>query len=148
MFKRVIVAVDGSSTSKRALRVAAELAGERQAALCITHVVDLSSLYLSEAPIDLTELEASALKSGKQVLEHASAIVQKQGLQPEVRLLEVSNVGERVADVIARFAKRWKADLIVIGTHGRRGISHLFLGSVAESVLRIAPTLVLLVRGK
>lgn len=148
MFKRVIAAVDGSSTSKRALRVAAELAGEQQAALCIAHVVDLNSLYLSETPVDLKELEASALESGKQVLEHALTMVQKQGLQPEVRLLKVSNVGDRVADVIARFAKRWKADLIVIGTHGRRGISHLFLGSVAESVLRIAPTLVLLVRGK
>lgn len=77
-----------------------------------------------------------------------AAVARKQSLQAEARLLEVSLVGDRVADVMARFAKRWKADLIVIGTHGRRGISHLFPGSVAESVLRSAPTPVLLVRGK
>jgi nucleotide-binding universal stress UspA family protein len=148
MFKRVIAAADGSSTSRRALRVAVDLAREQQAALCITYAVDLGSLYLSDAPIDLKALEASARKSGEQILKHALAMAQKQGLRPETRLLEVTQVGDRVADVIARFAKRWKADLIVISTHGRRGISHLFLGSVAESVLRIAPTPVLLVRGK
>ena len=148
MFKRLIAAVDGSSTSKRALRVAVDLAKEQQAALCIAYVVDLSSLYLADAPLDFAALEASARKSGEKVLKHASAIAQKEGLQAETKLLEVRQAGDRIADVIARFAKRWKSDLIVIGTHGRRGVSHLFLGSVAESVVRIAPTLVLLVRGR
>lgn len=146
MFKRVIAAVDGSRTASRALRLAVDLAREQQAALCIAYAVDLGSLYLAEAPIDLKELEASARKSGEQVLEKALASARKAGVQAGSRLLEVSRAGDRVADVISRFARRWRADLIVIGTHGRRGIKHVFLGSVAESVLRIAPVPVLLVR--
>jgi nucleotide-binding universal stress UspA family protein len=63
----------------------------------------------------------------------------------ETELLETA--GQRVADRIVEAAKRWEADLIVMGTHGRHGIQHLVLGSVAEAVIRSAPVPVLLVRG-
>lgn len=62
--------------------------------------------------------------------------------------LEVQSLRDRVADEIARNAKAWHADLIVIGTHGRRGVSRMFIGSVAESLIRIAPAPVLLMRGR
>ena len=52
----------------------------------------------------------------------------------------------RIADTIVKEAKAWPAGLIVVGTHGRRGLSHLFLGSVAEGVMRTAPAPVLLIR--
>lgn len=54
----------------------------------------------------------------------------------------------RVADLILREARKWRADVIVMGTHGRRGISHASLGSDAETVVRSSPVPVLLVRGK
>ena len=57
------------------------------------------------------------------------------------------NTPGRVAEVIVQAARDWKADLIVVGTHGRRGVSHLFLGSDAEAVARLSPVPVLLVRG-
>jgi nucleotide-binding universal stress UspA family protein len=64
----------------------------------------------------------------------------------ETELLETE--GKRVASVIDDDAKRWPADLIVIGTHGRSGISRLLLGSVAEGVVRGASVPVLLVRAE
>jgi len=57
-------------------------------------------------------------------------------------------IDDRVAMVLADEARRWKADLIVLGTHGRRGINHLLMGSVAEAVARVAPAHVLLVRAR
>jgi nucleotide-binding universal stress UspA family protein len=87
-------------------------------------------------------------ESGEVILNHAMATARKAGVQAETSLLELQQVTERTADAIAREAEAWGADVIVIGTHGRRGISHLFLGSVAESITRIAPVPVLLIRRK
>jgi len=145
--KRIVVAIDGSSTSRRALREAVKLAKERRSALRIVHVVDLINVNV-ETPYNLTEYEASVRKTGDQILKRAAAIADKAGVEAKTRLLEVRQFGDRIANEIAREAKDWQADLIVIGTHGRRGFSHLFLGSVAESVMRIAPTSVLLIRSR
>ena len=145
--KRIVVAIDGSSTSRRALREAVKLAKERRSALRIVHVVDLINVNV-ETPYNLTEYEASVRKTGDQILKRAAAIADKAGVEANTRLLEVRQFRDRIANEIAREAKDWQADLIVIGTHGRRGFSHLFLGSVAESVMRIAPTSVLLIRSK
>lgn len=147
MYKRIIVAIDASSTSKRALREAIKLAKEWKSVLRIVHVVDLVAFY-AETPYGLTKYEASVRKSGEQILRHAAAIAHKAGIKSKTRLLEVQQVRERIADKVARESKDWRAELIVIGTHGRRGVSRLFLGSVAESIVRIAPTAVLLIRGK
>ena len=75
---------------------------------------------------------------------HALALVQKHDLKAESVVIET--VGDRVADIIVREAKKWKADLIVMGTHGRRGFNRMVLGSDAEGVLRMAPVPVLMVR--
>lgn len=146
MYKRIIVTVDGSSTSKRALREAVKLAKELEAALRIVHVADAVT-FDAETPYGLAEYEAAVRKSGDAILKQALASARKAGVVAETRLLEVQQVTDRIADAIAREAKAWHADVIVIGTHGRRGISHLFLGSVAESVVRVAPVPVLLIRG-
>ena len=81
---------------------------------------------------------------GKKVLAQASADVKAQGLEPETRLMAA--LGERAADLIVDEARRWRADLIVMGTHGRRGVVRLALGSDAERVLRLSPVPVLVVR--
>lgn len=75
-------------------------------------------------------------------------MAQKAGVPATPRLLELQQVADRAADGIVNAARQARADLIVIGTHGRRGVSHLLLGSVAESVVRIASMPVLLIRGK
>jgi nucleotide-binding universal stress UspA family protein len=59
----------------------------------------------------------------------------------------VENLSGQIADVILNEARKWRADLLVMGTHGRRGFSHLLLGSTAEGVVRASAKPVLLVRG-
>ena len=147
MYKRIIVAIDGSSTSKRALRAALTFAKERRSAVRIVHVVDFVNLS-AETEYAFTEYERSARKYGERILQQAAAIAHAAGVKAETKLLQVQTIRDRIADKVAREARDWRAELIVIGTHGRRGASRLFLGSVAESIARIAPTPVLLFRGK
>jgi nucleotide-binding universal stress UspA family protein len=85
-------------------------------------------------------------EAGKKVLARAAAEAKKLGVKAKTVLAE--NLAGRVADVIVRQAKRQRSDLIVIGTHGRRGLSRMVMGSDAELVVRYAPAPVLLVRGQ
>jgi nucleotide-binding universal stress UspA family protein len=147
MYKRILVAIDGSRTSLAALREALKLAVQRRTVLRIVHVVDLVNLDV-ERPYDLREYEASVRKAGQQILKRALAVADRAGVKSQPRLLEVGRSRDRVAEVVAREARSWRAELLVIGTHGHRGFSRLFLGSVAESVIRIAPAPVLVVRGR
>jgi nucleotide-binding universal stress UspA family protein len=96
--------------------------------------------------IDYTALQQMARRSGEQVLAHAVAAAQQAGLAAETDLLESD--GRRVEDLIVAEAKRWMADLVVLGTHGRSGVSRLLFGSVAEGVVRGAHTPILLMRGE
>ena len=147
LFRRIVVAVDGSPTSRSALRAAVRLAQDQGAALRIVLVVDVVTGTV-ESPYDLADYEESVRKAGDRVLNQAASAARKAGIEAKTVRLEVREFGDRIADEIARNARGWHADLIVIGTHGRRGVSHLFLGSVAESLIRIAPAPVLRVRGR
>jgi len=146
-FRRIVVAVDGSPTARSALRAAIDLAADQQAALRIVLVIDTVSGAV-DSPYDLADYENSIRKAGDRVLQQSAVAAGKAGIEATTARLEVRSIGDRVADEIARHAKGWRADLIVIGTHGRRGLSHLFIGSVAESLIRIAPAPVLLIRGR
>jgi nucleotide-binding universal stress UspA family protein len=84
--------------------------------------------------------------AGKKLLARAEAKVRKRGIEVDTVLLET--VGRRVADLIIKQAKKWRADLIVLGAHGRRGLSRVVMGSDAELVLRKTPLPVLLVRSR
>jgi nucleotide-binding universal stress UspA family protein len=147
MFKRIMVAIDGSSTANAALHEAVKLAKDQQAVLRIVHVVDIVMLAV-ESPYELREYEDSVRRAGEQMLNQAAAVAREVGIEVETVLLEVRQFQDRIADAIVRSAKDWRADVIVIGTHGRRGLSRLFIGSVAESLVRIAPASVLLIRGE
>jgi nucleotide-binding universal stress UspA family protein len=83
-------------------------------------------------------------RAGEKVIGDAMKLVKAEGLDAESRTLE--NFTARVAEAIIEEARKWRADLIVMGTHGRRGVSHLFLGSDAEAVVRMSDVPVLLVR--
>ncbi len=147
MFKRILVAVDGSPTSALALQEAIQLAKEQQAQLRIAHVVDEATLNWPEGG-DFEEVQEAFRKSGRKILEKADAELRNAGMTAETKMLEIETFGHRVADMIAAEAEAWPADLIVIGTHGRRGVNRLLLGSVAEGVARVAAKPVLLIRGK
>jgi len=148
MFKRILVAVDGSSTSDQALQEAIKLAKELQAQLRIVHAVDLRDIYLSADFVDPLELSNVVTKSGQEVLRKAQAVAESTGIAVETQLLKIEAMGQRIPEMIAADAEAWPADLIVICTHGRSGLSRLLMGSVAEGVVRVATKPVLLVRAR
>lgn len=147
MFKRILVAVDGSDTAEQALLEAIDLARENQGRLRIVHAVDIVNLNLA-AEIPATDISDVMVASGWEILRKAEAVAKSAGIPVETRLIEIDTLGHRIPEMIAADAEAWPADLIVICTHGRTGLSHLFLGSVAEGVVRVATKPVLLIRGK
>lgn len=148
MFKRILVAVDGSHTSEQALQEAIKLALENQAQLRIVHVVDMVNISLDAEFPNLVGIVEAVTQNGRAILHKAEAVARDAGIQVETHLIEAESLADRIPEMIALDAEAWCADLIVICTHGRRGLSHLFLGSVAEGVVRVATKPVLLIRGK
>lgn len=148
MYRNILVTVDGSHTSEIALQEAIKLAKELNGQLQIVHVVETVNLNLDSEFTDPNEIWDAMRKSGEAILTKAQAAARGAGIKAETKLIEIDTLGRRIPEVIAEEAQTWPADVIVIGTHGRRGISHLFLGSVAEGVVRVATKPVLLIRGK
>jgi len=146
MYQRILVPIDGSATSELALLEAIKLADGRTR-LRLVYVVEQTYPLDSEgfAFIDYAALQEAVRKTGERTLAHAAKKVERSGMTAETALLDVP--GERPAAVIDGEALKWKADLIIIGTHGRSGLGRLLMGSVAEEVVRGATVPVLLVRG-
>ena len=144
-YKRILVPVDGSRTSTAGLREALRLAKNQHARLRLLHVVDEMIIFNTpEGSINLAPLLKALDRYGKRLLRKAEKLAFSRGIKAESELWE--NAGARIADVITGRAKRWRADLIVMGTHGRRGVNRMLLGSDAELVVRNAAAPVLLVR--
>ncbi len=146
MYKKILVPVDGSRTSNLGLREAIKLAKGHRAKLRLIHVVDVflaaqTSVYAEGAGDMLDALE----ESGKRAIKNGRALAERHGVKVESGLFKMP--GGRVGDFIVKEARRWGADLIVMGTHGRRGFSHLVLGSDAETVVKSSAIPVLLARG-
>jgi len=147
MYKRILAPVDGSRASTRGLQEAIGLAQARGVKLRLLHVVDESVLTLHpEAIAGTGEMIDSFVAAGKRCLKNAVALASRHGVKCETAMYE--NMTGRVADFILSEAKKWRADLIVMGTHGRRGFEHVLLGSDAEAVVRSSTVPVLLVRGR
>lgn len=144
MYQRILVPVDGSSTSNLALQEAIKLAKQMEARLELVHVYEDAIYLVDENYFNYEELQKTIHDSGEKVLTAAEATVQAASIPVETRLIPSNN--ERIANILVEEAKRWQAELIVIGTHGHSGFSRLLLGSVAEGVVRIAPIPVLLIR--
>jgi len=145
MYERILVAVDGSPTSLRGLDEALKVAKAMHARLKIVHVVNELIIAAEYVPSVYYEPVMISLRDcGAKVLEQAVAIARRADVPCEPSLVET--LGGRAADEIVKQAKTWPADLIVLGTHGRRGLKRLVLGSDAELVLRQSPVPVLMVR--
>lgn len=147
MYQRILVPTDGSPTSERGLTEAIALAGLSGGHVRLLHVVDALPVAVNADAFAGYAAEILPLlrEGGQVILEQARARVAAAGVECSVCLREV--VAERVNEVVLEEAASWKADLIVIGTHGRRGVTRLLLGSDAEQILRTASVPVLLVRG-
>lgn len=148
MYRRILVPVDGSNTSDAALREAIKFVSDRNAELRIIHVIeDVVPMWDVEL-LNINEIREALRQTGGRILAKAEAVARAAGIKAETRLIEATPPGARIASTIAAEAKAWPADLIVIGTHGRRGMDHLLMGSVAEGVVRISSVPVLLIRGR
>jgi nucleotide-binding universal stress UspA family protein len=148
MYKRILVPVDGSQTSNKALTAALQLARDASGQVRLMHLVD-DLAYISgyEAyGAYSAELIAIAQKVGQKILDDALAIAKAAGVQADQMLFE--KLGAHLGETVADASKRWNADLIVVGTHGRRGVGRMFLGSGAEQIIRLAPVHVLVVRSQ
>jgi nucleotide-binding universal stress UspA family protein len=148
MYKHILVAVDGSDTSDRALQEAISLAKDQQAMLRIVYAVDEVNINAGAEFVNPVEIENAWAKSGREILGKAQNQTHAAGVHAETRLIEIDKLGVGIADAIVEDAKTWSADLIVAGTHGRTGLGHLLLGSVAEGIVRICPVPILLIRAK
>ena len=147
MYTRILVPVDGSPTSALGLDQAIGLAADEHARLRLLNVIDegilLPAVYAYPSG-DTGDVIDSLRISGKKALTAAAARAAKRGVDTESAQLE-SHL-HPASDAILAEARNWRADLIVMGTHGRRGLNRLILGSDAERVVREAPVPVLLVR--
>lgn len=146
MYKKILVAIDDSDTSRCALEEAKHLARTHGARLCIAHVADETLMGMHHrtftTTLNLDDARRAIADAGRRLLEEARQ--QAADVDTETLLLEASN--RRVSETLVEAAKTWQADLIVVGTHGRRGFERLILGSVAEQLVRMAPASILLVR--
>jgi nucleotide-binding universal stress UspA family protein len=143
-FKRILVPVDGSETSNKALAVALELAKDAGGHVCLLHVVDeLAYVTGFEYSQDVVKIAQDA---ASQVLRQAEAMAKAAGVESDTKLIDFP--GQRLGETVAGQAREWQADLIVVGTHGRRGLGRVLMGSGAEQIIRVAPTPVLTIRGQ
>ncbi|MGN6667966.1 MAG: universal stress protein [Trinickia sp.] len=146
MYKRILVALDGSRAARLALDegigIARAFGAQMLAVSVVEHapqIVDVGSVYAPSPVADSVASEAAAA-----ALEEARDVFSAQHVEGTVRAIDT--YGETVAAALARVCDEWEPDLIVMGTHGRRGLNRALLGSVAESLLRKACVPVLLIR--
>ena len=146
MYQRILVPIDGSDTSKLGLEESIRLAKSTGGRLRLIHVIDDLSLalamdaYSGHAGDWLNVLRAD----GTRILQEAADIALKAGVMFDTKLKE--QFKGTVYELVLAEAQGWPADLIVLGTHGRRGLGRVVLGSSAESILRNSPIPVLLIR--
>ena len=144
MYRRILVPIDGSDTAQRGLQEALGLAKAFDSSLVLLHVVEVYPMMMEMASATTWELVTTDLRQhGEQVLERAHDAAKAAGVASETHLEDAA--AARVCDVIVDQAREHRCDLIVMGTHGRRGIEHAMIGSDAERVIRMSPVPLLVV---
>ena len=148
MYQRILVPVDSSACADRGLSEAIALARLTGGRIRVLHVIDEPFVAIgADAAAGATEdLVAISREAAQRVLAGATAKVRLAGIAVDDVLLD--SFDGRLCDLVAGAVQDWSADLVVIGTHGRRGLGRLLLGSGAEQILRVSPVPVLLVRSE
>ena len=148
MYRRILVAVDGSATSKKALSAALEMASYSggRSVIRLIHVVDEMAYFTGLDPYAGQSYSVISVMrdAGAKILADALAIVQSAGVQADTVL--VDRLGAHLAETVAGQATEWNASLIVVGTHGRKGIGRILMGSGAEQIIRLSTCPVLVIR--
>jgi nucleotide-binding universal stress UspA family protein len=147
MYKQILCPIDGSPTSNCGMMEAIHLAKDQKAKLRFLHVVDMYLPILdATGDFNMVYMDGELREYGKKVIHKAEAAAHKAGVEADSRMVEA--IGGRVSKFVMQQVKEWPADLIVMGTHGLRGIERLVMGSDAETIVRNSLVPVLLVRGE
>ncbi|MDB5849731.1 MAG: universal stress protein UspA [Rhodoferax sp.] len=145
MYPKILVPLDGSETAERGLREALQLASEQKSTLVLLHVIDDFPMLAEMASVSAYEETLDHLRSaGHRLMALGQAKAEEAGVKVQIRFCEITR--ERVGQAIVDEARISGCDLIVMGTHGRRGFNRVMMGSDAEFVVRASSVPVLLVR--
>ncbi len=142
-FKNILVAIDFGESSNEALEVALGLAKQYHSTLTLIHTWEVPSYAYSAMDFSAMDLLTPVQQAAREQLEGLIADVRKE--LPEAKAVLARGVAWK--EILAAI-ERGNPDLVVMGTHGRRGIRHALLGSVAERIVRCSPAPVLTVRAK
>lgn len=147
MYRNILVPIDGSSTSALGVREAIRLAKALGSRIRLLHVVNKTPWVApGVVPAVIDDLVGQLISAGESFLRRAHAEVHDAGIEVDDRLLEA--LGERAGELVIDEARAWPAELIVCGTHGRRGVRRMLMGSDAEHIVRHSSVPVLLVRAQ
>ena len=147
MYKKILCPVDGSPTSNCGMMEAIHLAKDQNAKLRFLHVIDMYFPIMdATGDFNVVYIDDVLRENGKKVLKKAEVAAHKAGVEADSRMVEA--IGGRVSKFVMHQVKEWPADLVVMGTHGLRGIERLVMGSDAETVVRTSTVPVLLVKNE
>lgn len=148
MYRRILVAVDGSTTSNKAISAALEMASYSggSSVIRLIHVIDEMAYFTGLDPYagQSYSVTSAMREAGEKVLADALTTAKSTGVQ--VQTILVDRLGAHLAETVAEQAKAWDASLVVVGTHGRKGIKRMLMGSGAEQIIRLSICPVLVVR--
>lgn len=144
IYKRILCPIDGSATSNLGIREAVRLAKDQGAKLRFVHVIDTYFPIMdgvgSLIPVDLSDILE---KNANEVIEKAEKVAKTAGVIADSKVTKI--LGGRPSKEIVKQANDWSADIIVMGTHGLRGLNRVIMGSDAENVVRTSSVPVMLV---
>lgn len=146
MYQTIILAVDGSESSKRALDEAVRIATFTHGQLHALYLIEKAPVFPYTCHYDMATMKQNLRREGLAMLGEAARVMAAAGVHGDTDLIEIDSMTDDIADCLRRHARRNGADLVVMGTHGHRGFRRAVLGSVAERFLRLSTCPVLLVR--
>ena len=147
VYRRILLAVDGSDSARRATQEAVALAALAHARVHAVYVVHKWGLAPYSGYFDPDALGRVLNEDGRLALEEVRRTMNDQKVSGSVEICETLGKSDSIPECLQRCAKMQEADLVVMGTHGRHGVSRAVLGSVAEGFLRISSCPVLVVHG-
>lgn len=145
-FQRILVAVDGSESSKRALQVGIDLTMMLKAELTILHIIEIpTSIYFPTEPVevDVGKVEGREMNEGEKLVSETASLVESRGVMAKQKVMR--HMGS-VAEGIREYADKNSIDLIIVGTRRLGGVKRLVFSSVAGGVASNANCSVLVVR--
>lgn len=148
MYAKIMVAMDGSTIAMHALDEAMRMAESQKAELILVYVIEYPHIYVADLGYDPAPITEALLNEGQRVIAQAEALARKRHIGIRSLLIDNRETTDSIAEQLLKAANGHKADLVVLGTHGRGGFKRLLLGSVAVAFLRSSPCPVLLVPGQ